>query len=316
VLVELIDLVPEEAADREKLTNNTPLLLNTIYIAPSICKKRYNFTNLGSRECFPLVMLCALDAPTDVLRAVCQAYPPAIVDVVNKTVAFQPSLSSLYRLVEHDAATSYLTAQDANGNTMLHKAIMYGSLDLAKKFVQYCPTLINTKQAESGALPIHLACHHLYQCSVDLIKFLVSKNPRTLREVSKGGLTPVHVAIMSRAGIEVVGFLIEECPHALKFRDNSWARRTPFLHLCGTVNSSLDVFKIVVKNHPGVLHEQGFSKSLSFASINSHLRLSSFSSRRWAKRHSQRHPPMGELHFMLQSFASRQSRQRHCWVSH
>jgi hypothetical protein len=140
--MELIDLDPEEAADREKITNNVPLLLNTIRIASSICKKRYSFTNLKSREYFPLVMLCALDAPTDVLQAVCQAHLPAIVEVVDAAIPF--ALPSLYHLMEHDAAASCLMAQDTHGNTILHKAIMFGRLDVAKKFVQYCPTLINT----------------------------------------------------------------------------------------------------------------------------------------------------------------------------
>jgi ankyrin repeat protein len=65
-----------------------------------------------------------------------------------------------------------------------------------------------------GLLPLQVACQ--YEAPLDVIKFLVEQWPDAVKETNQNGFLPLHIACSNKAPLEVIQFLVEQWPDAVK----------------------------------------------------------------------------------------------------
>uniref|UniRef100_A0A7S1VTF7 Uncharacterized protein n=1 Tax=Grammatophora oceanica TaxID=210454 RepID=A0A7S1VTF7_9STRA len=136
------------------------------------------------------------------LHAVCAKRPP--VAVVNA-------------LLKACGSDTILTL-DKHGRTPLTIAITSNaSLPVMGKLLEACPMAAKAHD-HMGLLPLHLACHG--HCpdgenDVELTRLLLQAYPEAACQETHNGRTALHCAIESGLGVELVRFLIRECPESV-----------------------------------------------------------------------------------------------------
>ena len=106
-----------------------------------------------------------------------------------------------------------------NSNTPLHEICNIGSApsNLLEKVLN-CRIESTTTRNRFGETPLHTKCRSS-QYSLYPVALLVQANPRALRMVNDSGKSPLAVACVNGASVDVVKELVVAYPEALKRRD-------------------------------------------------------------------------------------------------
>ena len=129
-----------------------------------------------------------------------------------------------------------------NGNTLLHSSAGFGHLDIVKYLVKKNPASVNTTNS-NGETPVYWAAWFRH---LDIAKYLVKKNPADVNTTNSHGETPVHLAVW-HGHHDVVEYLEEEA-HADAFIKGWRDDATPFHWIAS--QGWLDVVKYLVKKNP------------------------------------------------------------------
>ena len=107
----------------------------------------------------------------------------------------------------------------ANSNTPLHEICNIGSAphDLLEKVLK-CRIESTTTRNRFGETPLHTKCRSS-QYSLHPVALLVQTNPMALRMLNDSGKSPLAVACVNGASVNVVKELVVAYPEALKIRD-------------------------------------------------------------------------------------------------
>jgi hypothetical protein len=97
--------------------------------------------------------------------------------------------------------------------------------------------------ADTGYLPLHVALSCRRDVSLEVVQFLVEQCPAAAKRTDcYGHHTPVHLACMRQPPLRLIQLLIGHCPGAFKMKDNF--SRTPF-HFACSHGASFDVVKLL-----------------------------------------------------------------------
>uniref|UniRef100_A0A7S4JW64 Ankyrin repeat protein n=1 Tax=Odontella aurita TaxID=265563 RepID=A0A7S4JW64_9STRA len=192
---------------------------------------------------------------------------------------------------------SAIGRKDSRGRTALHAAMCYQKdvpLHLIKMIVEHCPIVVETgdshdtlplhfaawgtsdldvvqflaekhqealsrKDTFSGWTPLHSACAPTWsgRSSLEIVKFLVTRQPEMVREVDRNGFNPLHLACSEHPACEpnkfslgVVDYLSRMYPELLKVK--SCRGKLP-LHLACEWNAPLGIITTLVERYPDAL---------------------------------------------------------------
>jgi ankyrin repeat protein len=90
-------------------------------------------------------------------------------------------------------------------------------LEVVQFLVERNPTALETVD-RNGWLPLHYACR-CNHVSLEVVQFLVERNPAAVGMADCSGYLPLHLACQTQASLEVVQFLVEKNPVALGTAD-------------------------------------------------------------------------------------------------
>jgi ankyrin repeat protein len=99
-----------------------------------------------------------------------------------------------------------------------------------------------------GDPPLHFACSN--KAPLEVVQFLVERNPATLEMANDMGWLPLHYACSNKASLEVVQFLVERNPASLGMADTDG--RLP-LHFACSNKASVEGVQLLVERNPAAL---------------------------------------------------------------
>jgi hypothetical protein len=216
-LVELVNLEPQDSNSIKDPASEASIHLLIRVTHGEIFKKKYTFAKLGL-EGYPLVPLCLLGASVDLLKAVYNACPAAIGDVVCHMIENKTAFKSLKGLVdeEPDALATLkeagvLQETDLTGRTLLHRAIRE---KVDKKVISFLILVssasLKIKSYEYGWTPFLELCATKSSSTLDLIKLFVDNYPEIVQDKDEEIWSPVHLAVWYLQPLPVVKFLLEK----------------------------------------------------------------------------------------------------------
>lgn len=115
-------------------------------------------------------------------------------------------------LLDYNAS---INAQDISGNTLLHKAAVWGRVDIVKLFLQKKATF-NCAQSKSGYTPLNLAVAHIRpdlsneKQQIEIAELLIDAFPHWMDiNGEREGYYPLHNAIVNNS-LSMVQLLVEK----------------------------------------------------------------------------------------------------------
>jgi ankyrin repeat protein len=254
------------ASDKAKLGCNQQLLT----LAQFVEKKRWEAIIMFIKEnpsitsvvCDPSNgQLCChkammFDLPTDVIEALLatDASCLSVADSFGKypihyaMLHITDLINVVKTILQYDR--SALSKTDIEGNLPLHLALS------AYKAKEECLQLLIDSYSESttiktkqGKMTLHCALE--FRSPLPIIKSLIEKNDKALRECYRGRL-PLHIACEEKNPIENVRAVYEAYPEAAAFK--GYEGMMP-IHLCISSKVSQEIVSLLVHAHPeGLLH--------------------------------------------------------------
>jgi ankyrin repeat protein len=178
----------------------------------------------------------------------------------------------------HDEVLQYLLAQwpdwvrerDANGNTVLHHAVIMGmaSLEAVQLLLRLWPGSIHARNHQ-GSLPLRCALDR-EEPIPEILECLVESWPDSVREIDNQGRRLIHVALdRDDPSYEAVAFLLQQDP-GLVGQPNAQGQLP--LHIAASRGHSLVMVHLLVEAGPlSVLVEDGHGRSpLELAGMAAH----------------------------------------------
>ena len=182
-------------------------VLQLIQAKPKLVRNRTltrSFMNDGrTAQILPIHRACSMSLlPLDILESLVFAYPESLQKKETGLrrnclqIAIRAGLSQdiiRYLLEKDHQAASY---QDSLGRVALHYACLNRdtySLNLIQELVQACPATVCATDKMNNYTPLHLAASFCQ--SVDMVRFLISTEPKSVLVVSKKGLSPLDLAL-------------------------------------------------------------------------------------------------------------------------
>jgi ankyrin repeat protein len=143
---------------------------------------------------------------------------------------------------------------DTNGWRPLHHAV-HGEapLEIVRLLVDAWEEALLERTDDDGSTPLHYAVSSRSGPFLEVLEFLVERRPHALRVKDTRGYLPRHVAARFKASAEVVQRLVERCPEALLIEDGAG-----WLPLHGAVDAwaPLAVIRCLVGAQPQALERQ------------------------------------------------------------
>lgn len=190
---------------------------------PGACCRTYDFRidtrddKNRVRQLLPLAILCCLDPPISVVRAVYEAYPQAIA-----------------------------TLDPAKGATpLLYACSFEASFEVCDFLIQQFPRAVELPRKD-GATPLAMACS--YRASPLVLDLLLSRYPNGIKVTSVDGWYPLHAAVACEAPFEAIQKLYRAYPQSITDTNNS--TQSTALHLACSRRASFDVVKFLLEVSP------------------------------------------------------------------
>jgi len=111
-----------------------------------------------------------------------------------------------------------------------------------------------TEIDENGNSPLHIATRLPDIVSAKSISYFVDSFPTSTLHQNKDGNTPLHVACLYHAPLDVLKVLLDESPDACLIQNKDG--QTP-LFIAIAVNSDIDVLRLLLRNKPEAVHIRG-----------------------------------------------------------
>ena len=189
-LFSLLNLHPDDTNDKERLEKERITIWAKVEILmdlhPSAFRRKYKFKPCNY-EVQPLGMLCALNAPEDLIKTAYEVFPEA-------------------------------------ANHAFSMACAYGELDVIKWLYSKAPEVVEWKDPTFEHLPLHVATARESSC-LSTVKFLLQSYPAALMHKNGDGCTPLHFAFYY-SSLDIVKFLIGKSKaNAVEMKNNF--ERTP-----------------------------------------------------------------------------------------
>jgi Ankyrin repeats (3 copies) len=121
--------------------------------------------------------------------------------------------------------------------------------DKVHQWARECPDVCKEKFRD-GSLPLHCACKK--NAPLDVIQFLVETWPDAVKdkEKNKCGELPLHWVFSSNSPLDVIQLLVETWPDTVKEKNNNGSLP---LHYACHYNAPLDVMQFLVKMWPNAV---------------------------------------------------------------
>ena len=173
---------------------------------------------------------------------------------------------------KHDSTLlkTVITYRDENGETTLHRILQDRNppIDIIKTLIKYAPEALQMSD-DLYRLPIHKACDSGKLISCEVIQTLVKSYSESVKVIDSSGCLPLHYAILRRASLEIVNFLIDCYPEGVT-NQYRIQKRTPLYylnernyvimmdesgmlllhHACKKNEFSADLVRVLVKAYP------------------------------------------------------------------
>jgi ankyrin repeat protein len=187
---------------------------------------------------------------------------------------------------------AYAWVQDVDGDLPIHLAVKLGCPPrMAQLLLNAHPNSVKIRDKD-GYLPIHLAVRHhkgrLWVSINDLVMLIYKAYPGGLLEGEDDANLPLHLALRHRGPDEMIKFLMTECPESLRNRDKygnvplhlaiqfeasylivfELLKMDPTtamltnnngcypLHKAAFFNSSIEIMELVLKAYPDAANKQ------------------------------------------------------------
>jgi ankyrin repeat protein len=198
------------------------------------------------RKTYPLTAICVLGASNDLVEKIYKIFPGAVNQAVRKARRF--SLDVVTFLVESQPLS--LTKCSDNGRIPLHSTArdQSSSIDLIHYLVNRNPATISIK-SQMGNTSLHLACEN--KLELDKVRLFIDKHDTILRETNNNGFTPLHMACNYDAPFNVIQFLLEKWPGAAKVIDNTG--RTPLALYCKKDHRTIETIQLLLCANPSAI---------------------------------------------------------------
>jgi ankyrin repeat protein len=127
---------------------------------------------------------------------------------------------------------------DHDGNTLLHKAIIYNQCDVVRYLVKHHPELVGTRN-DHGLYPIHLC---VIRSSMPILRLISFESRKHLNKRDRHGFTPAMYASVE-GKYEVLKYLLDNA--GAKFNKLTKNERLTLLHL-GVQSGCMDVVQYLL----------------------------------------------------------------------
>jgi hypothetical protein len=97
--------------------------------------------------------------------------------------------------------------------------LRHATIDVIELAYNTHPQAIHEAEEESGWSPLHSACYK--KAPLEVVQFLVERNPVALETADNNGQLPLHLACRFKASLDVVQYLVERNPVALETAGNN-----------------------------------------------------------------------------------------------
>ena len=199
VLKELVDAYPESVMQRDK-DERTPLL----------CHLAYNTT---ADENLPGIQYLVQSDPESI-----KLVDKYGMNALHYACEKRGPLSSTVIHFLYETYPANLITLDSSGWSPLHYLCHRADddeLPLFELMYEVTPQSFSLL-SKDGASPLHIVCHTSDDDSLGLVRFLAEACPLALRVIANGA-TPFHTAcIRQDVQVQVIRFLVEECPDLLE----------------------------------------------------------------------------------------------------
>ena len=130
---------------------------------------------------------------------------------------------------------------DQDGNSLMHKAIIYNQYEVVRYLLIHYPTLISVKNCY-GIYPIHLC---VLRGNMQLLRLISRDSKRFINKRDSNGFTPaMHAAIEGK--YEALKYLLDNVnAKFVKLTKNTRLDKYTLLHL-GVVSGSLDTVQYLI----------------------------------------------------------------------
>jgi ankyrin repeat protein len=203
--------------------------------------KQYNASIVArdNRGKLPLEIACRRNAPADVLESIVadawgDDWPPlhfacihhASLDAIQYLRTMLLRQQTIGASIHGDSVVceDLEPAAQAGGSDRLlplHCACRAGnatSVTVIEFLYKHYPRGIKSRDNAKGELPLHCACRS--KAGLDVIAYLVKKHSDALLIPDSMGYLPLHLAILNDAPSETIFFLMSEHPDALAYNNN------------------------------------------------------------------------------------------------
>ena len=191
------------------------------------------------------------------------------------SMIFEESFQAIRQWLQYYKRNSKLlktviTYRDENGETTLHRILQDRNppIDIIKTLIKYAPEALQMSD-DLYRLPIHKACDSGKLISCEVIQTLVKSYSESVKVIDSSGCLPLHYAILRRASLEIVNFLIDCYPEGVT-NQYRIQKRTPLYylnernyvimmdesgmlllhHACKKIEFSADLIRVLVKAYP------------------------------------------------------------------
>jgi len=127
-------------------------------------------------------------------------------------------------------------------------------LKILETLIEIFPQAIKEQTISNGEIPIHVACHPLYNANYDAVELLLNYYKEGVEIKNKYGNTPLHVHLLyqEEPNIKIVRLLVKTQRKLVQFSNNDgWYP----LHCCVS-SGNIQLAKAFVKLYPKALIEK------------------------------------------------------------
>ena len=246
-LFSLLNLHPDDTNDKERLEKERITIWAKVEILmdlhPSAFRRKYKFKPCNY-EVQPLGMLCALNAPEDLIKTAYEVFPEAANHAFSMACAYG-ELDVIKWL--YSKAPEVVEWKDPTFEHLpLHVATARESscLSTVKFLLQSYPAALMHKNGD-GCTPLHFA---FYYSSLAIVKFLMGKSKADAVQIENNDkTTPLHYALRNKHG-EVSEFMANKYPDFLK-KPRLSDGRLPLHYACANAKSIIAV-KVLLEHYP------------------------------------------------------------------
>jgi ankyrin repeat protein len=130
---------------------------------------------------------------------------------------------------------------DQDGNSLMHKAIIYNQYEVVRYLITHCPALVGIKN-NYGIYPIHLC---VLRGNMELLRLIGKESKKLVNKRDTNGFTPaMHAAIEGK--YETLKYLMDNLSAKFnKITKNTRLSKYTLLHL-GVVSGSLDIVQYLL----------------------------------------------------------------------